>query len=672
MQYVEFVLTRPSTGAALPFAKLSVYHSGTETLAPLFDADGNGIVNPLTADRTGKVGFAAANGTYDYGDPAGIAPTVHQQQFYDFSDLDGRLAQNAYRKVEKYTDLAMISEEDRAGGLHVYVDENRREYVWGADQSGGAWLDLGATLAESSIVDGRRALQTWVAEDNTGVMRLFLAMMADGALRTSVFEAGQMEVAGVTYEARRAFGWDWVICKTTTDGRAWAIAGVRADGSWFPGTGASAIAVSTYTATATNAARKFSWFVEDGRWIIFIVLGQSNAEGYNGDGSDVPVTTSALYPSNSFMLAGSDGPRRRGQSRTTTLVPLIEHNNTTPSVPGSACKETYCSGFTNHLIRDVAAATGKTPKIVSMVAAFGGQSLAGLSRGQGIWNDAINSVKDAVTAIRAAGGTSIRTVIVWDQGEGDTGGSPLDRASGTTGKGAWAYKMMLQKLCREIRADIMARTGEIEPPVVFAMQHSNTPTGAEWENSSRFGIVSANGIENIRLVGPRYQIPYADVIHNTSQGRYLVGQLIANAAIEEHCGIGYAPMLPDKWYWTSSTVLVVEVTVLSGSLVIDTSNSPVQTSGLSSQGFAFDDGSGSAPAISGVAVSGNQITITLASAPTGRRPRLAYAITRNSGNTTQDGPVIGARGTIRNDAALPTITGGNQYNWLSAFVLQLF
>ncbi|MEG3177059.1 sialate O-acetylesterase [Sphingomonas sp. RB3P16] len=589
------------------------------------------------------------------------------------AEANAKIARAAYRIVSTDADLAAIPDDERTYGLQVYVFNSGRKYEWGHGASGDAWIDLGRIHTGGAMVDGREPLRTWAVEDADGVMRLFLAMMADnGALRTSILEAGQMEVAGITYDARRAAGWQWVLVKIDDDGRAWAVAGVRSEGTWFPAAAEPARSVSTYVATPTIAARKFAWFVEDGRWIIFIGLGQSPVEAFNGDASDVAISTVPLHPSDSLMLDGTDGPRRRGQARTTTLVPLVEHTNTTPGVPGSSCKETYCSSFANHLIRDVAAATGKTPKIVSMVAAFGGQSIAGLSRGQDVWNDAINSVEDAVTAIRALGGTSIRTVIAWDQGEGDTGGSPLDRAAGGTGKGAWVYKMMVQKLFRELRADIMARTGEVEPPVVFAMQHSSTPPGAEWENSSRFGIVEAHGADNIRLVGPRYQLPYADVIHNTSRGRYLVGQLIANAVSEEHCGIGYAPLLPVGWYWTSATTLVVEISVLSGALVIDTSDTVVKTAGLANQGFAFDDGSGSPPAITNVQVWGSLIGFTFARAPTGPRPRLAPAITRNSGNTAQDGPVIGARCTIRNDVALPTIGGGNQYQWLCAFPLNLF
>ena len=95
MQYVEFIVTRPSTGAALPNGKVTVYLAATTTLATLFNAAGAGISNPVTADTNGLIGFAAANGSYDFStasaDGSYVVPTIHRQQFYDLSALDAQV-----------------------------------------------------------------------------------------------------------------------------------------------------------------------------------------------------------------------------------------------------------------------------------------------------------------------------------------------------------------------------------------------------------------------------------------------------------------------------------------------------------------------------------------------------------------------------------------------------
>jgi hypothetical protein len=96
MQYVEFIVTRPTTGAALPGAKVTVYLAGTTTPATLYNAAGGGISNPATADASGLIGFAAANGSYDFSaasaDGSYVVPTIHRQQFYDLSGLDAQVA----------------------------------------------------------------------------------------------------------------------------------------------------------------------------------------------------------------------------------------------------------------------------------------------------------------------------------------------------------------------------------------------------------------------------------------------------------------------------------------------------------------------------------------------------------------------------------------------------
>jgi hypothetical protein len=96
MQYYEFIACRNDTGASLPFAKVTVYLTGTTTLALVFDSSGGGLTNPLTASVTGEVGFAAANGAYDVqigsADGTYLSPTIHKVQFYDLSQLDAQVA----------------------------------------------------------------------------------------------------------------------------------------------------------------------------------------------------------------------------------------------------------------------------------------------------------------------------------------------------------------------------------------------------------------------------------------------------------------------------------------------------------------------------------------------------------------------------------------------------
>ena len=91
MQFVQFQLGDFATGAAIPFGKCTVYLTGTATLAALFDSTGASITNPVVADVNAQLGFAAADGTYDYqpqyanGSAAG--PKIKKQQLYDLSNI---------------------------------------------------------------------------------------------------------------------------------------------------------------------------------------------------------------------------------------------------------------------------------------------------------------------------------------------------------------------------------------------------------------------------------------------------------------------------------------------------------------------------------------------------------------------------------------------------------
>ena len=96
MQYYEFIAARSDTGAALPYAKVTVWIAGTATLAALYDGTGAGISNPLTATSAGEAGFAATNGAYDVqiasADGGYLSPVIHDLQLYDLTGLDAAVA----------------------------------------------------------------------------------------------------------------------------------------------------------------------------------------------------------------------------------------------------------------------------------------------------------------------------------------------------------------------------------------------------------------------------------------------------------------------------------------------------------------------------------------------------------------------------------------------------
>jgi hypothetical protein len=231
----------------------------------------------------------------------------------------------------------------------------------------------------------------------------------------------------------------------------------------------------------------------------------------------------------------------------------------------------------------------------------------------------------------------------------------------------------MRQLARNLADDVRAMTGQTETPVFMITQVAHT-NNDQWDNNVRDADVELDGQGNIRVAAPMYQYPSTDTIHINNSGQNGRGQAIARAVAEEYFGRGWVPVKCIDSRWVSSTVLELDFTAQTSPLVIDTSGTVISTSGLGNgYGFNFDDRSGSSPTISSVAVVSNtKVRLTLSGAPAGKQCRINYATKRDSGNTTQDGPVTGARGCLRDSTSHVNLYGlSNQSNWALAFTREV-
>ena len=122
------------------------------------------------------------------------------------------------------------------------------------------------------------------------------------------------------------------------------------------------------------------------------------------------------------------------------------------------------------------------------------------------------------------------------------------------------------------------------------------------------------------------------------------------------------PLKPVK-ITRSGAIITVKFAVPVPPLVIDTTRVLAQTN----YGFEYADDAASAT-INGVSVvSGDTITITLSTTPTGANPRLRYAYTGVSGAWAGCNQAGSARGNIRDSDTTPSLYGNNLYNWLVHF-----
>ena len=394
---------------------------------------------------------------------------------------------------------------------------------------------------------------------------------------------------------------------------------------------------------------------------IFVTAGQSNARGYCPDVDQAIVAATPVYPEHAFMLSG--GVRRTG-TRSTTLVPLVE------AVSGTD-KETAASGLANTFIRDMAAATGVMPRTISIVCAQSGQAYEYQKRGNQVYQYLLDSIEDCVTACKARGWLPIVLCVDWMQGESDEDWSGLREGM---------YDSRMRQYQRQITSDIIARTGQNEPPIIAITQlgYVNDGHGAFTGQYARLASTRLHGKEQFRLVNSLYQYEFiSDGLHLTCAGQNRRGAAVARAVIQEWFTSGWYGLVPTGFVWNSPTQIQINVPSYTN-LTIDTTN--ISTDGLANYGFNYTDESASPPAISSVAISsdGKGVLINLASAPTGRFGRVSYATVENplqSGASVKpSGRTLGARGCIRSSSGITWVydTSVTLYDWLPAFRINVF
>ncbi|MEZ6181666.1 sialate O-acetylesterase [Klebsiella pneumoniae] len=394
---------------------------------------------------------------------------------------------------------------------------------------------------------------------------------------------------------------------------------------------------------------------------IFVTAGQSNARGYCPDADQTIVAATPVYPDNAFMLSG--GVRRTG-TRSTTLVPLVE------AVSGTD-KETAASGLANTFIRDMAAATGIMPRTLSIVCAQSGQAYEYQKRGNRVYQYLLDSIEDCVTACKAKGWLPIVLCVDWMQGESDENWSGLREGM---------YESRMKQYQRQVISDIMARTGQKEPPIIAQTQigYVNDNHGAFTGQYVRMSVNKLHGHEQFRCVNTLYQYDFiSDGLHLTCAAQNKRGAAVARAIVQEWFTSGWYGMVPSGFVWNSPTQIQINIPSYTN-LTIDTTN--ISTDGLANYGFNYTDESASPPAVSSVAISsdGKGVLINLASAPTGRFGRVSYATVENplqSGASVKpSGRTLGARGCVRSSSGITWVydTSVTLYDWLPAFRINVF
>lgn len=171
-----------------------------------------------------------------------------------------------------------------------------------------------------------------------------------------------------------------------------------------------------------------------------------------------------------------------------------------------------------------------------------------------------------------------------------------------------------------------------------------------------------------------FTFPSGDTIHINSRGQNRRGQMVARAFVWEKFGTGWRTIKCRNYIWMSDTKLRLAFDA-PRELVLDTSDGIVKTAGLDAGlGFVCDDRTSNPPVITEATLSSSvSIDLTFSKPFANRCGRIGYAVKRNDGNTTQDGPLVGARGCLRDSTAHESLyePGISHANWCPAFIIEI-
>lgn len=381
---------------------------------------------------------------------------------------------------------------------------------------------------------------------------------------------------------------------------------------------------------------------------LFLILGQSLAEGSNSDASDGPVTTAPEHPGAALMPATGVGRDTNGWFDEYVDLYEIRGGDT-------GTKETVCSGMADAIMRRMSAELGYKPRMIWATAARGGVAYYGHASatdgGMKIGSDPFSWMLETVRNAREVSGRAGRQLVVAGvviiHGEQDTN-------EGTTVE---EYRRALQLWQKTGEEEMMRLTGQAKRPQWYLTQ-TNRPAAANAVTAEpricRAQFDAGTTEQNIRLIGATYfQEDCGDHSHPTARSYRRMGGMIGNAVFDDLFGPYHVPLhIVDAWQVDATTFRAR----FTKDVALETDDSRITISTLPGGGLGlhFDDRSGAPPTVTSISVvggSGDTVEFTLSSAPSGFQNRILVA---NHATGTGPGKDTGPRSGIRSAASFDT------------------
>ena len=260
----------------------------------------------------------------------------------------------------------------------------------------------------------------------------------------------------------------------------------------------------------------------------------------------------------------------------------------------------------------------------------------------------------------AAGKTYGVGAIVLTHGESDAGNT--------------SYESDVYKLLTDYNADLAAITGQTSKIPLLLTQQQTSPG----DNSTTASLIAEwkLGVDHpgeVVCVGPKYQYAYAsDHLHLVTAGYDRLGEKYAEVYYERVVlGHDWQPLQPLTATLGGKTITVklhVPVAPLAWDDAIPAPHQSAHTAWSMGRGFEVQNTSGE-QTIASVAIDGDSVVITLASAPATAGLVVRYAVTQD-GSGTLGGEATGRIGQLRDsDALVGYATKLPQYNYAVSFTL---
>lgn len=265
---------------------------------------------------------------------------------------------------------------------------------------------------------------------------------------------------------------------------------------------------------------------------------------------------------------------------------------------------------------------------------YGGQALTEFLPGEVTYENLMKSIAGGITAW-ARYGRDYQPCIVFNQGEsGPTAGS--------------GYQAMLEGLIDDLTAEVLADTGKLVTWLMWQVSAITvTNTGVDL---AQYEIAKAALGTRVGMIGPTYQVPTVDGVHQTVAGRMMQGELIALAQMAMRRNGSFTPLMP-KSLSRNGAVISVEFYPVGNGLTLDTDW--VDDTNIANSGFSYTD-DGTPPSISSVTITGKYtLDVTLSGTPSGANKKLRYA--QVDANPAVANTWLKRRGLLYSDTGHPSV-----------------